>query len=72
MKVTMVYLVMKEAVNIYEKVIAKATYNYEQMYEVVKTMNEIAQELVKEEDVRFNELGVKIAIANVEALAKMC
>ncbi len=71
MKDKLMYLVGKMAVKAYEKSVVKPARNELKHFRIIKEMNEVAHTLMEEEDVRFNELGVRIAKANLKALANM-
>lgn len=71
MKDKLMYLVGKIAVKGYEKTVVKPIRNELKHYRVIKEMNEVAHTLIEDEDPRFNELGVRIAKANLLALTNM-
>lgn len=71
MKDKLMYLVGKMAVKGYEKAIVKPIRNELKQFRVIKEMNEVAHTLIEDKDPRFNELGVRIAKANLKALANM-
>lgn len=71
MKDKLMYLVGKMAVKGYEKTVVIPARNELKQFRVIKEMNEVAHTLIEDEDPRFNELGVRIAKANLKALANM-
>lgn len=71
MKDTIMYLVGKMAVKAYEKSVVYPSSNELKQYRLIKDMTGVAQSLVDDDDPRFNELGVRIAKANLIALTNM-
>lgn len=71
MKDKFMYLVGKMAVKAYEKSVVKPASNELKHFRIIKEMNGVAHTLLEDEDPRFNELGARIAKANLVALANM-
>ena len=71
MKDKLMYLVGKMAVKAYEKTVVKPARNELKHFRVIKEMNEVAHTLLEDDDPRYNDLGARIAKANLKALANM-